>query len=74
MAAYPLLAIQYEATNDIPAERLVNVPPFSVWGGSVEQRENGLFGGKAIYLTDKYEWRLGQDQDGAIILVPLKTS
>ena len=34
-------------------------------------RTNGEFNGKSFYLSSTYEWRIGKDNMGLTILVPL---
>lgn len=36
------------------------------------ERRGGEFGGKALYLSSAYDWKLGKDEKGAAILIPLK--
>lgn len=39
----------------------------------IERRSGGVFHGKALYLPSTYEWILGEDDEGVLCLVPLKT-
>lgn len=72
MVTYPLLTIASQAPeNAIPPERLLCIPNFVGWRGIVEPRTDGPFARRAIFLSDAYEWRLGQDDYTGIILVPL---
>ena len=38
----------------------------------IQHRQDGPFEGKAIYLSPRYDWVLGEDDRGAICLVPLE--
>lgn len=35
-------------------------------------REGGIFAGKALYLTDRFDWVLCSDDKGVICLAPLR--
>lgn len=39
---------------------------------AAERRHNGVFRGKAIYLSSTYDWVLGVDDHGILCLVPLR--
>jgi hypothetical protein len=39
---------------------------------AMERRYEGPFENKAIYLSKRYDWALGEDNDGVLCLVPLK--
>lgn len=65
--------------EEIPEDRLVDVRTdedgaFRVDGErrSVEVRNTGEFMGKAIYLSKSFNYRLGEDDEGSVCLVPLK--
>lgn len=38
----------------------------------IEIRTSGTFKGKALYLESGYDWILGKDDEGLIVLVPIK--
>lgn len=38
----------------------------------IEPRVSGPLAGKAVYLDRYYDWILGRDSDGSIVLVPLR--
>jgi hypothetical protein len=38
----------------------------------IERRTGGSFSNKALYLSSKYDWALGKDEEGVLCLVPLK--
>lgn len=41
-------------------------------GGTIQVRRNGELGGGGFYLSSYYDWVLGKDDGGVIVLVPLK--
>lgn len=38
----------------------------------IQSRACGEFADKALYLSDKYDWKMGVDSLGAVVLVPVK--
>ena len=38
----------------------------------IELREDGEFENKGFYLDDCYEWVLGRDSTGALVLIPME--
>lgn len=64
--------------NVIDSDRLINLTPdgtvktcFIQSDLRVETRGGGDFHGVAFYLDDMHDWKLGKDDEGATILVPL---
>jgi len=52
-----------------PAEMRGGIPGDSYWM-LVQRRDGGPLAGQAFYLNDNFDWILGLDEDGAIVLVP----
>lgn len=40
--------------------------------GVVEPRRTGTFEGKAYWLSDEFDWQIGRDNTGELVLIPLK--
>lgn len=40
--------------------------------GRLESRDSGEFKGKGFYLYSSFDWILGKDTEGILVLVPLK--
>ena len=38
----------------------------------IQIRDEGEFSGKAFYLDERFDWELGTDLTGKLILIPLK--
>ena len=38
----------------------------------IESRAGGQFMGKAFYLDEEHEWKLGTDETDSTVLIPLK--
>jgi len=61
---------------EVDAERLIEVEGQgqSLQSGIriLEERAGGELAGKAFWLNPNYEWVLGEDEEGNIVLVPLR--
>jgi len=53
--------IQAPSFGEAPSDHAIRLPI----------RSDGEFAGKAIYLSSNYDWILGRDDLGLIILIPL---
>ena len=78
---YKKIVIKYGTltnTKEIPTERLVNITYANIQieldGNLIyaAKRGYGELQDKSIYLPHEYDWVLGKDSQGCIILIPLK--
>ena len=59
----------------ISKKGMVNVPKGDIFDNGravIQPRTIGEFKDKAFYLTALYDWVLGEDSSGCVILVPIK--
>jgi hypothetical protein len=63
-------------TVEINSERLSRIKPTKAFDEDnfivLENRDNGIFEGKAYWLNDCYDWVVARDEYGVLILIPLK--
>ena len=73
---YKNLAINDANTYFIDKERLIRVYDdggiSDINDGIVRVRTDDEFKDKAIFLDDKYDWVLGRDSGGLLVLIPLR--
>lgn len=57
--------------KEIPEDRMLDNIGMQCLGG-LEKRGGGDFDKKAFWLPKGYDWEMGEDNEGCLILVPLK--
>jgi hypothetical protein len=65
-----------EGCIEIDPKRLVHGSLFNKFevhsNPFITRRSGGEFEGKALYLDFEYDWVLGEDKKGCIVLIPLE--
>jgi hypothetical protein len=72
---YPTLAIKTDPSTIVSPDVLVKVPNFERVAAEndrelISTRISGNFANKAFYLGQTFDWRLGLDSTGTLVLVP----
>lgn len=67
---YPLVRLSSEAI-EINDARLFPVNDITLIKNRIEVKNFGPFKGHAFHLTSEYDWMLGRDSLGLIVLIPL---
>lgn len=63
---YKRLVPKNEESTDVDMTRTVRISDFNL-----KIRSEGEFRGRAIYLTNDYDWVIGVDSEDQICLIPL---
>lgn len=69
---YKKLEIKEEKEENIVAIDKTRLVEINEVYGYIQVRAGGKFFNKAIYLLRRYDWILGEDENGVLCLVPLK--